>query len=600
MELLKELPTLSYTDIESVVQTSNSRLSERRLGGRISAANLTPLLHAEEKIILLPSTFKEADYALGHYMMACASRLGYAVKLIDYTSKDKVRELDKREEAISLGIFMSLDDGGSNFRFTKKQDPYEYGRTIVRAQQIVSFCSYEGLGLEMLKPNQEYFGNGTPSQDKKTKNAYVIHWLPSLFKETLWADKLAKILIKLMRESVVFVEWSTLEENIVPYILTYGEYVRKTCAKEVVVEPARGKTPPKTKTVVPSKPRSNNMFLKTELNLLLKVSAPLWEPLGWETLTQTEWFHYILSQGLSDIRKALNETYNARATFLSRMAALTTRRLRRLREVNPTAKSRRKSDVQVTDLEVMLLATEDPVQSYAKEILSVDPSGDLFLKEFFTGKKYKDLQGDKTQVTLENLNKLLQAEIATSQIYDNIKTANEERRKTLTAQAAKILEERQATQKWLDDLESRMGTDLLKKWQANIFSFEPKDYAEKRGYKVTKPIQSSKKKVEFSVVPHGKKPTRKDRSAELLIEAKRKDAGEAFSRLVITHTTAGLDHTKAVREALKEVYDQYGIIPSAYSQSKAAFSRYNETDDEEALNTELDTLLGSTGGGPSH
>jgi hypothetical protein len=564
-DLLQEIPDLSIEDLESAVQSSFSKLSSKKLGGRISAADLTPLIHDESRSVVLPDSFKQADNAIGHYMLGCASMLGYKVKLIANPPSSQPADLSSREEQIGLGMFMSLQDGMNTFRFVSKKDAYEYGRTIVRAQQIVGFLTSVKLGIDMMLPNQEYFGNGIPDKDSKKKELeYVLKWLPSLFQEHWWGQQLTKVLVTLMRKSFVLADVDVLIDNMASYYIKYGDVVRRLCARDVVISPAQGKKKAQTIKRVPAKPRNNALFIKEELTLINKLAAPLWDPLEWEKLSHRDWVLYTLDEGLTEVRKVLNQVYNDRATFLSRMAALTTKRLRLIRDSIPEAKTKRKADVQVGDLGRMLLAKEDPYQSLAKEILSIDQSGDLFLKEHLLGAKYSDAQGDKTASMMSGLLKALVVEISNSAVYGPIAATIKSQNDVLAKLSASIREMQAQADAWQADLVNKYGAATIRKWKADGYKFDIDGFCKKQKLERRSKAEQDGNKKPFGPVPFSVKPRRlKQRDSDETSTLKEL-VGKRFKEMKNQAEKDGFSKTGSTAVALIDCWMAYQAVPSAF------------------------------------
>jgi hypothetical protein len=491
---LRELPDFSDEDLESVLQSSVSKVSTRRLGGRLQAADIKPQINVTERLIVVPATFKNPDNSIGHAILRWSRRLNYKIKVIPYY-EDKMTDISDWNDKIGMGIFMSSDEleGKCLFRFTKKQDPYEVGRTCVRSAQILGALATIGHGPETLKLNDFYFGNagakkkgivkayqeqlleekgGTGKKKKREPEEYWTHSAPALFREHEWRKELSDLLIQLLRQSYVLVDEDTLWTGIVPYTVTYSEVVQAYCAREVVVEPQRGKRPALTKLRVPSKPKANALLLKDELRIIDTVSAPLWQPTPWEKLSQADWAEALFANGLSKIREDLVKLYTARGNFLSKLSSVTTKRLQTLRAMSDRLKQKRKSDITVSDLDEMLLSRDDPISMFANELIAIDPDGSTFLKEWMSGTTNERLMVDKSQPVLERIRIAISLVVTQEGVYQIMKDRTVEREAQFRAAREAVLSKQAAHDAWLMDLERTYGRSTIAKWKANLVDFD--------------------------------------------------------------------------------------------------------------------------------
>jgi hypothetical protein len=544
LELVSRLDGLSDKDLDNLVSQTISRASQKRLGQQATSANLVPLISDALKTIVIPASFKNPDNYIGHYIIAQAKELNYSIKLLP-VEQEKLTDITEYDSKIGLGIFMSLHDGENQFRFTKKTDPYEIGRTIVRSQQIIGFLAGtdKKAGPEVLKANNFYFGNvqsktaalkkdleaaGVTGKGKaKQSVATSEYWFktaPSLFQESMWSQQLSKILVTLMRKSYVFCTSEALWDNIVPNMMSYSDVVRSYCTRSIVTVPARGRAAAVTVERVPTKPRNNNLLLKQELSLIDRLSSCLWEPTIWEDTPSDEWARILLANGLDLIKSDLAKVYNGRAVFLSKLAAVTTKRLQAIRALPGDLKNKRKSDITPDILANLLLSRSNLTDALVSEITALDPSGDLFLKEWASGSRLSSLMTDKSSVVMDNIRRAIAIEITRDGFYSELRNASAEQTAALTHFQNRISAELAAKQAWLDNLNNRYGQSTTEKWKANLRDFDPYDVLANRLSAMGihyKPKNKGKKPIP----PHGqKKPTpgisNRERLSKLAKESK--------------------------------------------------------------------------------
>jgi len=387
--IFDRLLQLDEDDFVSSVLSSESRVSRRRyLASAMAGEKILPTIVWTERTIILPSTFREkSDNVIGHYMLKAAWKLCLKVRLTPYDGA--YSDTSEWHDSVALGVFMSLDDVDSNFNIKQKTDGYEVGRTVARAQQLLGLTSAMGHTNEILKPSHYYFANNPGETKKVDKNMIKVGTAKteflSLIRESDWRPQLVDILFRLMREVYTLIPYDTLINDLKPNIVTYGHVVNKFCAMERVVEPAKGKRKAVTSKKVPGKPKQSPLLLKQEMDLLTKISAPLFGKTSLEVLTHDEWVHYILDNGLDWARKYLREIYVNRQTYLVRFAKLTTSRLQQLRKLSAALQTKKKSSVVQEDLRTLLLSKENPTATFVTEIAKLDPTGGLFLSQFYSG-----------------------------------------------------------------------------------------------------------------------------------------------------------------------------------------------------------------------
>lgn len=405
---------------------------------------------------------------------------------------------------------MSLEDSEANFKFNKKVDNYEIGRSYARSQAIIGALISNKMDASVLKENQTYFGNFKPSKGaektKKPRDQYWIHSLPAYIIESSVKQDCARVILQLMRYAWILVNPDTLWHNMVPNFVSYGTVVRENCSKEVVVEPAKGKRPAVTTSKVPQKLRSNALLLKSELDLINRIAEPLFAPTPWEGLSQEEWVKAIWANSLLSIKKDLSIQYGLRATFLSRVASVTTKRLRLLRSLIPEKKTIRKADVQASDLVTLLGSRVDPVQDLAQEILSLDPTGDMFLKEHFLGdyQNWTKVGGGTT--LLDSVKEKLCLDVDESHIYADMLADQEDKKASLEAILASYKEKSDARNAYFTSLQEKYGANQISKWKANVLDY---DFA--AAMESQKKVRNKGKKASHITVPHEPKKTQGER-----------------------------------------------------------------------------------------
>jgi len=216
-------------------------------------------------------------------------------------------------------------------------------------------------------------------------------------------------------------------------------------------------------------------------------------------MSSEEWAKALLANSLDTIKGDLARVYSGRATFLSKLAAVTTKRLQAIRSLSDDLKNKRKSDVTPEILERMLLTRSDMTEAFVSEILTLDPTGDLFLKEWASGSTLTRLMTDKSSVIMDEIKRTLRIEIAREGFYANLQNASAAQLAQITAYRERITEEARAREAWLGNLKQRYGDETIKKWSANLRSFKLGDAID------IKDTTESKRKGKMpykGIVPH--------------------------------------------------------------------------------------------------
>jgi len=462
-------------------------VSSKRLGQRASGVSLRPLISKQQMLIVLPDTFKDPGNHIGHYMLKAANMLKYKVKLQPY-DRGKLRDQAEFDKNLALGFYMSLTDGECQFNFNSKIDAYESGRSIARAQMLLGFLSDLDIkgSSEVLRANDYYFGNLQSksgqikkdlrkledNKDAKPKKStvgkkYWLHTAPALFMESEWDQHLTKVLSILMKDTHALMPANTIMSNLMPNLLTYSEVVRGYCTRSIVTVPARGRTPAVTVDKVPVKPRANNLLLKEEIAVIDRISASLWEPTPWERMNPQEWADNLLTNGLNTIKTDLVRIYSDRASFLSKLASLTTKRLQIIRAMAPEMKTKRKSDITPEILGNAILTRPNPLEAFTSEVMGLDTNGDLFVKEWASGVRFLSIMQDKSHPMIERIKTSIRSDIVNSDPYSSLIAKREDMKAHIDAFRKQASDEARETSRYWETLKQTHGPSL-QKWKSNF------------------------------------------------------------------------------------------------------------------------------------
>jgi hypothetical protein len=360
---------------EKLMHLIEERYKARQTSNITEGLKLVPGVAVEGKIILLPdTTITKPDNLLLAAMALLATNLGYQVKQIDYGER-AIKTLTEAQWQTAAGISFATLDLGRHLNIKGKKDHYEYGRTIARAQQTLGlFSQTEWLGLEALRRSHRWFGNNPNEKEGEGRQrlpvVYTAKEFESYFIEKEWAKELAILLGVLLRKSASLldkkVQRSTIEDN----ILGFSEAVALYQSCRVTTVPAQGKKPAVTVEKVPHKPKSNSLLTKEEMEFVSSAISSLFTAI--DPGDKTQWVNQIEESKFSFVKSKLKTNANMRATWLTRFASITTKRLNEVRN-NLANKNKRKKEVTSTEVISMLLRRPAPLAKFAEEVASTDP-----------------------------------------------------------------------------------------------------------------------------------------------------------------------------------------------------------------------------------
>jgi hypothetical protein len=380
----------AYVSWETKIQEA---FKDKRAKSITDAMNLRPGVNATEKTVLLPDTIDKEDNLLVKAMGVLSQKLGYSVKLLPYGTR-KTRELTRETEKISQGISFVIIDFERKFNIDSKKDPYEYGRTFARAQQIVGAVSSNAkLGVDVLKKSQRFFGNNPNEMEGEKRMRIHVQYLArnthQFFIEEEWEKDLSLLLNALLRKSSSLVKEEVMTDSIKDNMLSYSEAVALYMTRSVVVSPASGRRPAVTAERIPKKPKENSLITKSEMSVIDTLIKDLYS--APYDASKDAWYTAIKKDGWPSIKRELVRISTERANFLSKFAALTTKRLNEVR-LSGVNKSKRKKDISPNELISCLALRDIPKSKFGNEIISLDPQFKGILSSFRVYKEGSDTE----------------------------------------------------------------------------------------------------------------------------------------------------------------------------------------------------------------
>jgi hypothetical protein len=382
---LERHEVLSDEDIREIDE-AYERMLKLRTKKQFKETLLRPEItssNAPVKKVAIPlDSLRKTDNYIGLLVIALAHKLGYEIYNLKY--EGEFRSLTDECDDIAAGMFAAYKQNDLHINLSSKVSSVELGRTYARAIQVQGLIGADKkLGPESLKFNHRFFGNNPREYDLINKVPvsvkYFLSELPNLFHEMDWAKELAHVLVRLLKESHIFLTKEIRESCISSNVLSYSEVVERFCTKPIVIEPARGRKPATVRNVIPHKPRPNAMFIKDEYDFIMKQTESLWTSPSFAK-DSASWVKHICEHGFLPTKKEIIEHHNEKAAFLTKFASISTKRLREYRGVPNSVANKRKKDISRDDVNLLLERRADVSGSLIRELISLDPTfkGPLF------------------------------------------------------------------------------------------------------------------------------------------------------------------------------------------------------------------------------
>jgi hypothetical protein len=360
-----------------------------KVGSNVSSIkDLKPGLNVEERIMYVPDTLNLPDNIALAGIVSLGYKLGFSMKIIPYGERS-TRSIPQDVWKYAAGVSFASRNGEDSIFLTikRKKDPYEYGRTFARAQQILgAFNSDKALTIAALKKDNRFFGNN-PNEtegDKRTKISvtYLAKTLENIFLEYEWRVELAAMYLKLLRLSWDHLDDEVLNKSILGNITSYSEAVASYKTTTVVTRQGTKNKPSETKVVVPKIPKGSPLFVKLEMECITLLLKPIFS--SDIPSKSEEWLGYIKEHKWHNVIAELAGSARTQGEILAKFASCTTKRLQECRK-SGLKNDTRKKDVTPSDVISMILKRADPVVAFATELSRIDPTCKHLLKRFWAG-----------------------------------------------------------------------------------------------------------------------------------------------------------------------------------------------------------------------
>jgi hypothetical protein len=214
--------------------------------------------------VYLPDSFQQEDCYAAMAIVRLCTMLKYRMELIPYNGNLR----DTSRDELAEGILLGCGDYSTNVTIKPQKSDLELGRRIVRAQQLIRIFSTKPLVLDLLQKNQYFFGNDRRAvmevNNTKVPVVPVIKTLGSLFREATWENTLRSLLVRLLRESSVFIQGQTRVDAIRSHLVSFENYVGQFCSRSITLTPAMGRRKAQKIERVPAMPNYSHLFTNEE------------------------------------------------------------------------------------------------------------------------------------------------------------------------------------------------------------------------------------------------------------------------------------------------------------------------------------------------
>jgi hypothetical protein len=328
--------------------------------------------HESEQVLLPLAVYNDEQNLLGILIAGLALENDYDLVLCD-SDRYKVSEPTREVRNFFVGMILGIQDK-VNLTLKRKPDITELGRACAHAIRVRGeFRDNAKLTSAALLKNQDFFGND-PAWDPKTK---------TLKKHMLLSNYLADYLDKGEDVDSARKAITTLLENMdIERRMDDNGY--KKCIKDNLVSiesifdkhrrKPKGDTAPKKrdskradKGKLPSKITSSPLLTKAELGEINSFFDPLWTNLA---PIQTDWTKKVLELGFGVCRDAIDLTLKTRWEADEAIAAVTTRRLRKIKTFLDDSKITKRR-VTASDFESWYNKRASPEASWATEMSEI-------------------------------------------------------------------------------------------------------------------------------------------------------------------------------------------------------------------------------------
>lgn len=387
---LEVLDITEYSEFDRIIDNSRKKRKQKLAG----ASGCVPEINTGQKYVILPTSIRDEDNLLMKSIGRLAYSLGYTVKLTEYTGEK--RELSKDEDDFIIGLSFVKGDENIylNIPSSKSEDSIETGRHFVRAQQLLGYCVSKNSSNAILKKNHSFFGNDPGKTVKVGRSMieviYMAKYIPRYFKEVRWQDNLTNILLSLLKQSHQSLDAKVLSKTLESNVISLQELIKIKSTRSVLFEEKKGNKPAKYRDVVPHRPRRSTLMTNEEDKLVNKLTQSFFDkdfdvriPPG------KTWSEYLIETSYHKVVEIISRNAAERAKFIMKFAQLTTNRLKEFRKLSEANKSKRKRDLNSTDISTLLSNRPDPISKLAEEVMSLEDNNKI-LSNFVSWEEIKE------------------------------------------------------------------------------------------------------------------------------------------------------------------------------------------------------------------
>jgi hypothetical protein len=376
-----------YENFSRAIEIAENKLKIQQSD---SSGQTKPKLDLKKRLLLLPDTvLTYPDNILMRSMIVMARELDISVELLNYGDR-RIKELTQSEWNFTVGLSLINRSYNEHITIKNKKTQYELGRTYARARQVLSIFSHSNLGIGALKKNNKFFGNSPSESQEINKKLVPVFPMKTIIKEYFieedWATELSNILHDLLKLSASGlhedVQHKIIDDNIMPF----SDMISLFGTRSVLISPQKGKRQAVYDRKVPHLMKSSPVLTSPENKIIHDLCSP--EFVNISTEHQRNWGEYVYKNGFERIKKSIQTNMQRRNELLSKFGKLTTNRLNLLRNLEKN-ENLKKKDVAAKTVISLVSQREDPAESFAEELLVLDPGFEGVLSHFKPMNKVK-------------------------------------------------------------------------------------------------------------------------------------------------------------------------------------------------------------------
>jgi hypothetical protein len=368
MNLISTLNELDEETIKSllakkdkIVQDTQTKISEGKVATGVHTIN-------GQTYFVCPRGLFEEDSMVGAMVVDYARELNAKVKVVSGEAL-KTKNFD---EGFMKGVWFGLFTS-TNQKRRRTKNSYNLGLTCMFSLLVkYFFLKDENLGLKALAKDNFFFGNNPQETEKKMKVYFKLKVaLSSFYVEQSTADTLYQIIAyaagKVMLNKILEGE----VDKIINGSMIPLDKVILSCYPTITVKKGKKEEERARK---PKHLRSSPLFTKEEMEVITKLSAPLFY--DFNDLSRN-YCHLVFMYGFKEILRQIRETISKRWELLQRFSRMTKERLQAIRKLRAENANIKKAGVTPDHVDAYLSNTKHIMVNFVRELKHIFEGVDL-------------------------------------------------------------------------------------------------------------------------------------------------------------------------------------------------------------------------------